>query len=421
MRHEPGLYIKGYAWSQAAQSWLQDHGKDTPLFKSKAIPIQFQKQLNGDLKGSVSFQENFEISLSSELPSTQPQMQSRPIVGRSISRSNNDYSRLKVSFGPARELERMFGGSDVAKGSQSAGTLQDCSWTHQVEAYATDTIGVFLEKLATASLQLTQYWSKRPTGQTHAKRYEDFIASVSSPVLMVYDSANNPAQMRKPWSLDEYTRVYAAAIDDIEQWEPLDPACTFDQYAERFGFAGPPGSFPPLLRIEEENESLRERSHRYRRYKQQQQSAIPKIEELNNDRQAFGWAQYYHSKDGGSGEWRPCIARPDGSGKRTFKISWAFTPSCSTDSQKQVFDESSVLLAPSDPDIFSASSPEHQEYLAGAQQLRAEGKSDREIASVLNGYMEQKLKQSSSASSLSQRPPPITPGIVRKYLQRSGA
>merc|ERR1711966_275495 len=97
------------------------------------------------------------------------------------------------------------------------------------------------------------------------------------------------------------------------------------------------------------------------------------------NRQVFAYARCLHRDDGSSPEWRPCIARPDGAGKRSYKVSWAFTPNLSSEqdgSQEQSYDEGSVLLAPREPEIIDASVPEHQSLLAGAQDLRAIGKSD---------------------------------------------
>merc|ERR1712039_296555 len=119
-------------------------------------------------------------------------------------------------------------------------------------------------------------------------------------VVLAYEYTTDPARVVRPWNAAEYRSMFAEAYDHIDAWEPLDSACTFDQYAARFGFGGPPGSMPPLLRVEEGGEWLRVRSYRYRRFKQQQQKPNSIIEELNTDRQAFGWARYNHKGDDNS-------------------------------------------------------------------------------------------------------------------------
>lgn len=256
--------------------------------------------------------------------------------------------------------------------------------------------------------------------------YQDQSTKATPQVLMVYAPGGDPLTMFRPWTFENYRQLCAEAMRDLDHWQPLDPGCTFEQYAGRFPFCGPPGTLPPLLRVEEVDESLHIRSHHYRRFVQEQGAASNFIEDLNTDRQAFAHGRYLHKDDGNSPEWRPCIVRPEGGGKRSFRVSWAFTPNLSPtwarESQEQSLDEGSVLLAPREPQITDNSVPEHQDMLADAQNLRAAGKSDHEIATSLNSLLEQKLQAGQAGTlSIERRPPPITANIVRNHLQKLSA
>merc|ERR1719482_1219946 len=98
---------------------------------------------------------------------------------------------------------------------------------------------------------------------------------------MVYAPGNDPMKMLRPWTFEDYRRLNIEAMTDIDHWQPLDPACTFEQYATRFPFCGPPDTLPPILRVEDANEALRIKSHHYRRFLQERQVIGANIEELN--------------------------------------------------------------------------------------------------------------------------------------------
>jgi len=214
------------------------------------------------------------------------------------------------------------------------------------------------------------------------------------------------------------------AMSDLDHWHPLDPACTFEQYAARFPFCGPSGTQPPLLRVEDTQllagENLRAKSFHYRSFLQDREVKKASLEDLNTDRQAFAYACYLHPNDGNSTEWRPCIARRDGGdtttrADRSYRVAWAFTPNLSMD---QCFDEGSVLLVPREPEILDTSVPEHQELLASAQEMSDAGKSHKEIATALNTLLEQKMGSPEGSIAGQRRPPPITAALVRNHLRK---
>jgi len=240
-------------------------------------------------------------------------------------------------------------------GEQTA-MAQQGAWRHEVEVFSRDTIADFLRKLAVASGQLAKAMggTGQPAGSSPAQVYQDQSSNAKPQVLMIYCPAGNPAAMLKPWTFDAYMKQCNQAMSDVNQWQPLDPSFTFEQYAGRFPFCGPPGTLPPLLRLEDAGEGLRMRNHHYRRL-MQEQVAASNVEDLDTDRQAFAHGCCLHKDDGNSPEWRPCIARAEGGGKRSYRVSWAFTPSLgmtrARESPEQILDEASVLLAPREAKI----------------------------------------------------------------------
>merc|ERR1712183_1176674 len=105
---------------------------------------------------------------------------------------------------------------------------------------------------------------------------------------------------------EDYREVLMGTHDDWSHWEPLEPTRTFSQYASAFGFGVSMVGSPPLLRVVRATESLRRRSHRYRRFLQEQRDFSRRLEDLNDDRNCFAYAPYRHVRDGNSVEWRPC-------------------------------------------------------------------------------------------------------------------
>jgi hypothetical protein len=441
-RHIPGMssehpvFVTGYAWNETTSAWDAQPrmfgaggspapspgshrsllgSKERQLFKTHANQMVVAPMPpSGEKRGSAEWQETYNIVLGG--PSDQQ---------ASGTDTNTEVlsKQIKVCFGSSVEWERATqngAGKASISSDQARMNQQDVPWGHQVEAYARDTIGDFMAKLTAASGQLATVWSTRPDalGKSTAQRYLDHVSRAAPQVLMVYAPSNDPTKLLKPWTFDEYKRLCAEAWADLDHWQPLDPACTFEQYAARFPFCGPPDMLPPLLRVEEASETLRVKSHHYRRFVQEHEVTSSNLEDLNTERQAFAYARYLHKDDGNSPEWRPCIARAEGSSKRSYKVAWAFTPNLSA-GQEPTFDEGSVLLAPREPEIVDSSVPEHQELLSSAQDLRATGKSDIDIATALNALLEQKMQSSSGASQpLARRPPPITASIVRNHLQK---
>jgi len=450
MRHELPVYVTGYAWNEVASSWEMTQAASTitkqmasmhgtssdserQLFKSKNSPMSVQAMPpSGEKRGGAEWQEQHQVLIGGK---ESIDRESKEDIDKSDVQLSN---QVKVCFGVREEWDRVMetsaSGERRRENDQGRSLLmneqmamqQDPPWNHQVEAYGRDTIGDFMQKLASASGQLATRREKRTdsASKSAAQRYRDQRSVATPQVLMVYAPGNDRANMLRPWTFDEYRRLCVGAMVDMDHWRPLDPARTFEQYATQFPFCGPPGTLPPLLRVEEAGEQLCAKSHHYRRFLHEQEFSS-NLEDLNTDRQCFGYACYLHKNDGNSPEWRPCIARAEGGGVRSYSVSWAFTPNLSSapynSGRDQNYDEGSVLLAPREPEILDSSVPEHQELLAGAQDLRATGKSDHEIATSLHALLEQKMQSQAAilgGSGMMRRPPPITAGVVRSHLQR---
>jgi len=238
----------------------------------------------------------------------------------------------------------------------------------------------------------------------------------------------------------EYKRLYKNEENDPSCWEPLDPLRTFNHYAF-FGFGQ---DRPQRLRINEGTEDYKLRNHRYRKFELDRLNASKKPEDTNNEQQCFAYGQYKHKDDGDSTEWRACLVdRPESKDitARSFKAKFIYTPKLANtaeeaaaahlgDQTKDELDEGEVLLAPHQPKVLGSGNFEHQEFLSQAADLSKAGKSNQEIAKILNDKLMMKFKLSqegeqraadgeekkSEEKKAAVAPPPITITEVAHHL-----
>jgi len=184
------------------------------------------------------------------------------------------------------------------------------------------------------------------------------------------------------------------------------------------------------------------------RYKQfEEEASRQHFPDTNDLERCFGWAKYTHKEDSSSSEWRPAFIEKSKVSGGQYTGRWVFEPGPKpTDiaaaaapptfsgpggppppppkDNKEEFvelDRTKVLLAPRVPKFDDHVFPEHKQYLEQAQMLRASGKSDWEIETVLNKLLDDKWEEHKSQAQVqddSQKWPRITVDIIRGYLQR---
>jgi len=364
---DAGIFIAAYVNNEITGKWYTEEGKShpTPLFKSTASALTFAasqdpNDIGGAKVGTTGWNEQFDFTLrTGAFESRQESLRKSSAPGAKGAMAAQDlkHADLKVVFcGPS-------GRPDVQTGL----VLQDMGSSHKIQVFLHDSIGDFLEKVSVACKQLAEQWRKNSGVQAQevAKRYETASNTSQRVVMGFMPNAEHLKLMEPGWSVEEYRQILEQAHEDLTHWQPLDPFWTFDQYVAKFGFGGAQDEFPQLLRLVDASDNLHFDSHRYRRFLQEQQAHSARIEDLNEPNRCYAHALYRHLSDGGSAEWRPCMVRANqedkgGKRKRSYKVSWAFTPSCVSatglprspaNPREDVLEEDAVLLAPAEPRI----------------------------------------------------------------------
>jgi len=324
-----------------------------------------------------------------------------------------------------------------------------------IEVFVGDSIREFKGKVTEACRIEAQKWasSQGPSSPEAAKFKDVKIGAEHLVMVFVAPSRLTALFQQGMKDTEEYTDAYTLASQDPNNWEPLDPTRTFDQYNPRFAFGKPEPHPPQILRVVEATEKYKLVNLRYRQFDAERKKKL--TGDMNEDDKCFGWAKYQHTRDVGavagdgtatcSYEWRPAIiskperggaaqataptnapAPAEGSGKRLsltpestkFSVSWLVKPT--VDAKPVELDRASVLMAPKAPKVDHYVHPKHLELLKQARNLRMMGKSEYEIEAMLNKMLEDQINQKTvdkdKAKTSASKPPRITVAIIRQYL-----
>jgi hypothetical protein len=223
----------------------------------------------------------------------------------------------------------------------------------------------------------------------------------------------------------EYEHQAKIAIEDPKNWQPLDPSRTFEMYRQRYQFGG---RNPVKVRIMEATEKLKMVNLMYKEFEKERNKKLSV--DMNSDEKCFGWAKYKHEQDD-SIEWRRAFianakdskdAKQDGSAQ--YAVTWlARTAASKVQAEKTktppTMDRGSVLLQPRLPKMDHYVNPAHENVLAQAKGLRAMGKTDYDIETMLNKILEDEHKPGSGTDKTkasTPKPPRITVDIIKNYL-----
>jgi hypothetical protein len=316
---------------------------------------------------------------------------------------------------------------------------------HGVDVFFGDCIFEFKKKLQQACANECVYWAKK-AGEADARAVAYSDISISSKTLVMVFVPSAKVQKLFQQGLhesQEYQIAYEQAKADPSSWQPLDPARSFSQYPQ-FGFGRPQAQ---QLRVVESNATYRLYNLRYKEFARDMNKKG--YEDTDTQTEAFGWAKYVHMHDSdGKGptiEWRPCIASAAPSGTQherpayhlsadsaenlNFSIRWCFpvtksnvavgVPSASPAAAgdvKEIRDKQYVLLKPRCPQFDKSVHPLHVDLLDQAKNLRVGGKSDFEIAQMLDRLLQEQWEQTRHEQEDETRPPPITVDVVKAYF-----
>mmetsp|Transcript_116837 Transcript_116837/g.324816 ORF Transcript_116837/g.324816 Transcript_116837/m.324816 type:complete len:413 (+) Transcript_116837:3-1241(+) len=298
---------------------------------------------------------------------------------------------------------------------------------HRVEVLISDSIHDFKSKLTSALAEEAKFWRAKGDDEKAANYADIRIGHKHLVMAFVPSQKVQKLRAQKLAEGEEYRRAHRQAVDDPSNWQPLDPARSFSQYAQfNFGRA----SAPPL-RVVEASEAYKAQNLRYKVFDEEMSKRG--WADLNDKKRCFGWARYSHKEDASSSEWRPAVVsrRADEvalpRSEKPYLARWVFEPSVQVSSGTSVkeqtaepadLDRSDVLLAPRIPKFEDTVDKEHEDLLEQATMLRASGKSDWEIEAVLNKLLSDKFEEQRRADPMIRQPAAITVDEVRTYLQR---
>jgi len=308
---------------------------------------------------------------------------------------------------------------------------------HKVEVFLGDNLREFKQKLALACQREAMHWkSIRGEHSEEGQIYSDITIGYKH-LVMVFVPSPKVLKLKSQRLSDgaEYERAYREAWNDPSSWQPLDPARSFAQY-HQFGFGR---QHPQQLRVVEATESYKTMNLRYKVF--EEELTRQGFQDINDRERCFGWGKYAHRGDG-STEWRPSFISKSQVSGGTYTGRWIFEPGPRPEgvppgagigqlspsspsgpgSEEYVdLDRTQVLLAPRCPKFDDQVFPEHKQYLDQAKLLRASGKSDWEIETVLNKLLDDKWDEYKAQNNIeddSGKWPRITVDIIRAYLQR---
>jgi len=314
---------------------------------------------------------------------------------------------------------------------------------HGIEVFVGDSIREFKAKLTEACARESMRWAQNAGADSREATKYSGTKIEAEHLVMVFVPPPKLTRLVEEGNRDkpEYKHAYTLAIEDPNNWDPLDPTRTFDQYNPRFGFGRPEPAPAQVLRVCEATEKYKMTNLRYKEFAADRAKKL--IVDMNEEEKCFGWAKYQHAGDSGSFEWRPAIigtstpnaAPASGSNapapaaapaadldpeKTVYSVSWLVKPA--VDSKPVDLDRASVLMAPQMPKMDHYVHPKHMEVLKQARGLRQIGKSDYDIEIMLNKILEEQNKAGAGTSKESMsttKPPRITVEIVKKYMAHS--
>jgi len=297
---------------------------------------------------------------------------------------------------------------------------------HKVDVCIGDTIREFKHKLTVACQKEAAHWKNlKGDAADEAILYSD-ITIAHKHLVMVFVPSPKVLKLHSQKLTDgaEYSRAWKEAWNDPSSWQPLDPARTFAQYPQ-FGFGRKQAQ---LLRVVEATEAYKTMNLRYKVFEEDLNRKG--FQDSNDKERCFGWARYRHAGDVDSPEWRPAFVSKSDQGTGHYQGRWIFEPGKSvvgggaTAAEREGFanrDKADILLAPRCPKFDDQVIPEHKQYLDQAKTLRASGKSDWEIETVLNKLLDdkwQEYKENNGIEKNTDKWPRITVDMIRAYLQR---
>lgn len=254
---------------------------------------------------------------------------------------------------------------------------------------------------------------------------EQFVVMVFVPSVQLLG-----LQRHRSHSTD-YKNLYAVEYGDPSSWQPLDPCRTFGHYTALYGFGKTQDMMS--IRLVIGSEDYMAKNNRYRHFVAEQKLWRQRIEQVNTGSLCFGYAKYVHRGDGCSEEWRPVIAErclgdevgrskatgvhQSSAGSQKFQVTYIHAPmgvrsAGLDDASKVVVDESSLLLAPLQPEILASANLEHHEFLEKARQLEEEGLDEADIVRVLNERLLAKTQRRREAEAREGRQPTRLPSPI---------
>jgi hypothetical protein len=309
---------------------------------------------------------------------------------------------------------------------------------HTVEVFLGDSIREFKVKCTQACEQECNYWKKRGVSyEDKANKYLDVNIGFKH-LVMAFVPTPKVTQLAAQGltSGRDYHHAYHVAFQDPSNWEPLDPARTFQQYPQ-YGFGRNPNHIP--IKIVEATESYKLVNLRYKEFEKKQN--VQPYSDVNTAQRCFGYAKYVRKSEEGSKrdfEWKPAFISTDEAqeqksmrksqaektkDKSKYKVQWVLQPFVGASAPKDGINENvvddiekeKVMFHPRCALVNDNFLDEHRAVLDNATELRKMGKNDFEIQKVLNDMIVQSDKDSKNKDK--KKVPPITVDIIRSYIQ----
>jgi hypothetical protein len=293
---------------------------------------------------------------------------------------------------------------------------------HKIEVFEGDSIHEFKNKLTLACQAECEFWRKRAgEGSPNVQKFSEIEVGANHLVMVFVPSPKVQRLFaQQKTRTTEYDRAFNQARADPSSWQPLDPSRSFYHYRQH-GFGRKQEA---MLRVVEATEAYKTQNLRYKKFDEEmsQRSFMDKDE----TDQCFGWAKYKHKGDKDSIEWRPAFISKSKETTGSYEAKWVFQPYQKVekegDAPPLVIEKTDqVLVAPRCPRMDSEVHPDHVELLEMAKLLRATGKSDWEIETVLNKLLDDKYAEKERLDGVKieeSAKKRITVDIIRSYFSR---
>eukprot|EP00933_Yihiella_yeosuensis_P040244 TRINITY_DN34501_c0_g1_i1.p1 TRINITY_DN34501_c0_g1~~TRINITY_DN34501_c0_g1_i1.p1 ORF type:complete len:1455 (-),score=342.47 TRINITY_DN34501_c0_g1_i1:123-4262(-) len=432
------VYIRNEAFMATAEKQKIPPGFDEHGWRVSQITgmheVIFETSVKKATRDPV-WEEGTEISLmSGAFEKRSKQAAHLSITGAQKQRHQDDHDlaiiaereELKLHFSPIQDI----------KPEQK----NQPGYRHQVEVFMGENMHQFKAKLVKAC----QEEAKRESDQRRKMQFQAVADQMTyRHAVMVFVPSPKLRELAQQNRMGyEYKRLYRIEEQDPSSWQPLDTVCTFQHYAAMYSFGK---NIAQRLRISDGSADYKIRNNRFRAFEEEMRQRNTRFEDTNTENECFGYAKFYHPRDGGSVEWRQaCIDRPttsssaDGVANRRFNVSFVHTPYAmindpslmsgaggATRPDKVELDEESVLLAPTAPNILASAHVEIQNALKKAKGLQDQGLSDQDIVNQLNKELRSewekiaKDEQEIEGNQHTSRPPAITLFDVQFALKQA--